>query len=247
MVQLVPQALLVLPAFAVPALRHRRYAAYSGTAFLLTCVFAATYENARIDRYYLGPLFFAWSWLAAAAGVLADQALDTVRDGDRDDASPGDGAGDATASSAAPVRAGVSVVLALVLLVPTAIGLRDRWSAQDLSGSTMAPEWLDQALGAMDGDAVVVSWWSYSTPLWYATLVEGRRPDITIVDDRTRLDEDLGEVRDVIEAKIDTRPVYLIRITEGEVDALRNRYAIESVGEPGNLFRVTGRTETPTQ
>jgi 4-amino-4-deoxy-L-arabinose transferase-like glycosyltransferase len=245
--QLGPLAVLVLPAFVVTALRHRRYAAYSGTAFLLTCVFAATYENARIDRYYLGPLFFAWSWLAAAAGVLADQALDTVRDGDRDDASPGDGAGDATAGSAAPVRAGVSVVLALVLLVPTAIGLRDRWSAQDLSGSTMAPEWLDQALGAMDGDAVVVSWWSYTTPLWYATLVEGRRPDITIVDDRTRLDEDLGEVRDVIETNIDTRPVYLIRITDGEVDALRNRYAIESVGEPGNLFRVTGRTETPTQ
>lgn len=255
--QLGPLAVLVLPAFVVTAFRRPRYAAYSGLAFLLTCVFAATYENARIDRYYLGPLFFAWSWLAAAAGVLAGQALGVVRDDGRhrlgrDDGRHGGGAetgdtGVPEGPTPAPVRTGVSVVLALVLLVPTAIGIRDRWTAQDLSRSTMAPEWLDQALGAMDRDALVVSWWSYSTPLWYATLVEGRRPDITIVDDRTRIDEGLGDVPDVIEANIDSRPVYLIRITDGEVDALRNRYEIESVGEPGNLFRVTGRTETPTQ
>jgi glycosyltransferase involved in cell wall biosynthesis len=30
-------------------------------------------------------------------------------------------------------------------------------------------------------------------PLWYAQLVEGRRPEIAIIDDRTRLDEQLGE------------------------------------------------------
>ena len=40
---------------------------------------------------------------------------------------------------------------------------------------------------------MVVSWWSYSTPLWYAQIVEGRRPDIFIVDDRTRLDQGLGQ------------------------------------------------------
>ena len=47
---------------------------------------------------------------------------------------------------------------------------------------------------------MIVSWWSYSTPLWYAQHVEGRRPDIDIVDDRTRLDENLGGLADVIDA-----------------------------------------------
>jgi hypothetical protein len=46
--------------------------------------------------------------------------------------------------------------------------------------------------------AVVVSWWSTSTPLWYAQKVEGLRPDIDIIDDRTMLDRDLGRAPDVI-------------------------------------------------
>ena len=54
----------------------------------------------------------------------------------------------------------------------------------------------------MAPDAVIVSWWSYSTPLWYAQRVQGRRPDITIVDDRTRLDENLGGLTDVIDANL---------------------------------------------
>jgi hypothetical protein len=201
-------------------------------------VFAATYDNARIDRYYLGPLFFAWSWLAAAGGAIVE--LVAMRDAG--------GARAATGSRPAfdPVRAGMALVLGLVLLSPTAIGLREQWAQQDLSRSRLASQWLDEALAAFDEDAIVVSWWSYSTPLWYGTLIEGRRPDITIIDDRTLLDEGLGEVGDVIEANLDTRPVYLIRLTDADVDALRDRYTIEAVGQPGNLFRVTGRAETST-
>ena len=73
---------------------------------------------------------------------------------------------------------------------------------------------MDRRAGAWSPTRVVVSWWSYSTPLWYAQLVEGRRPDVAIVDDRTRLDQDLGDVNDVIDANLG-RPVYLIR---GDVD-----------------------------
>ena len=39
---------------------------------------------------------------------------------------------------------------------------------------------------------MVISWWSYSTPLWYGRWVEGARPDMTIIDDRTMLDDHLG-------------------------------------------------------
>ena len=236
--QLGPLALLAVPAFVVTAIRHPRYALYSGVAALVTCLFAGLYDNARIDRYYLGPVFFAWSWLAAAAGAIAELAV-----GPADDPAAADGA--TREPFPYSTRAGVALALGIVLLVPTVIELRDRWNEQDLSQSTAAPEWLDEAFAALDQDAVVVSWWSYSTPLWYGTLIEGRRPDITIIDDRTRLDEGLGEPADVIEANLDHRPVYLIRVTDQEVEDLRGRFRIEPVGIPGNLFRVTGRTETP--
>jgi hypothetical protein len=45
---------------------------------------------------------------------------------------------------------------------------------------------------------------SHSTPLWYVQRVEHRRPDLAIIDDRTRLDENLGEIDDVIAATLGT-------------------------------------------
>ena len=65
-------------------------------------------------------------------------------------------------------------------------------AAVDARRQVDAANWTDHALDVMEPDAAIVSWWSYSTPLWYAQRVEGRRPDITIIDDRTRLDENLG-------------------------------------------------------
>jgi hypothetical protein len=37
--------------------------------------------------------------------------------------------------------------------------------------------------------------------------VEGRRPAILVVDDQTRLDRNLGDVSDVIDANLSRRPV----------------------------------------
>ncbi len=80
-----------------------------------------------------------------------------------------------------------------------------------MSRDRLAAIWTDHALDVMEPDALIVSWWSYSTPLWYAQRVEGRRPDIAIVDDRTRLDESLGDLTDVIDANLGKRPVFVIR------------------------------------
>jgi hypothetical protein len=94
----------------------------------------------------------------------------------------------------------------------------------------------------MEPDSLIVSWWSYSTPLWYEQLVEGRRPDIAIVDDRTRLDENLGSIEDVIDANLGKRPVYVIRLDPSEVAALARRYDLEYVDgyDATGLTRVIG-------
>ena len=69
--------------------------------------------------------------------------------------------------------------------------------------------------GGLPEDSVIVSWWSASTLLWYGQRVERLRPDVYIVDDRTRLDDNLGEVWDVIDRFLGQRPVFVIRMTGG--------------------------------
>jgi hypothetical protein len=233
---LVPSGLLIA------AVRLPRYALLSGVATLTTCFFAASYENAAIERYYVGPVFFAWTWLAILGGAVAEAVVARFGPAPAGDAPPGS----APARTPRPIgmlAAVVALVVAVALLVPTGTQLQSRWRTADQNRPTWVHAWLDEMFTALEPDAVVVSWWSYSTPLWYGQLIEHRRPDVWVVDDRTRLDEDLGDVAEVIEANLDTRPVYLIR-PPAEIEALAQRYVIERVGAPGNLFRVVGRMET---
>ena len=64
------------------------------------------------------------------------------------------------------------------------------------------------------------------------------------MDDRTRLDESLGEVEDVIERFLGSRPVHVIRAQDPDVKVLAQHYAIEPVDRSDSLLRVTGRLET---
>ena len=236
--------LAVIPlGLLVTVVRHPRYALLSLAATAITCFFAASYANARIDRYYLGPVFFAWTWLAVLAGTLAERVAGLRR--------PASGAVGRMVEPA-PIhvpawwnpRTIMATALGVSLLVPTGTALAARWRELDRSRETAVEGWLDEAFTAFEPNAVVISWWSYSTPLWYGQLVEGRRPDVWIVDDRTMLDLGMTEIGQVIEANLGKRPVYVIRVKESEVQALTNRYTIEPVGRPGNLYRVTGRQET---
>ncbi|MDQ2966325.1 MAG: DUF2723 domain-containing protein [Chloroflexota bacterium] len=233
-----PLSGLIPIGFVATVLRVRPYAALSGAAMLITVFFAASYTNADITRYYLGPVFIAWTWLAilAAAAVDGLRALGRRLTARRD-------ADDHAPHRARPAAIGAVLVAAALLLLPTAATLQTRARQVDESGDVAAQRWLAVALGAMEPNAVVVSWWSYSTPLWYAQHVEGRRPDIRIVDDRTRLDERLGEVTDVVESALAKGlPAYVIRIDPREIAALAARYELERVGPlDGTLIRVLPR------
>ena len=101
---------------------------------------------------------------------------------------------------------------------------------------------MDATLAALEPDAVIVSWWNYSTALWYGHLVEGKRPDVKIIDDRTVLDEGYGTAQHAIDAFLGTRPVYLIRI-DSDLPQYRALYDLEPVaGIPsqpsGVVYRV---------
>ncbi len=217
---------LIPIAFVVTAVRRPRYALLTGTAAAITCFFAASYVNADIGRYYLGPALMAWTWLAILAGAAIDLLTAAAGEPVADPSSTAGPDGGPGARSWASLAA---FLLGFVLLVPTLAAVPSRYAAVDARGQTAAAGWTNHVLQVMRPGAVIVSWWSYSTPLWYAQRVEGRRPDIAIVDDRTRLDEDLGSLTDVIDANLGKRPVYVIRLDSREVAMLAQRYELDYI------------------
>jgi hypothetical protein len=230
-----PLAALIPFGFVATARRRPRFALLTGVTLGLACFFAASYENADIGRYYLVPILIAWTWLAMLARGAVDLLARALQ--------PRQVAPVRSIGDPGRVTAPLSVLVAAILLVPPVLAAPDRLPGLDESGDHSAADWTDRALGEMEPGAVVVSWWSYSTPLWYAQRVEGRRPDLTIIDDRTRLDEGLGDLTDVIDANLGTRPVYVIRSDPDEVVLLASRYRLEPIdGAVGfDLTRVAGR------
>jgi hypothetical protein len=231
--QLGPLAPIVLVAFAVTIVRQPRWALLSGLTMAITLFFNSVYPDGAIDRYYIVPAVLAWTWLAILGATVVDSL--TGRDLAADD----DGA-------RAPGVGGVMrflglAIVAVLLIAPSLIALPARARLVDRTDDRSAQVWTDEVLAALEPDAVVVSWWSYSTPLWYATIVDERRPDICIIDDRDRLDWNLGDLDQVIDRYIATRPVYLIRNGNSELARLVGRYNVSGVGAPtaSNLLRVT--------
>jgi hypothetical protein len=190
------------------------------------------------------PALFAWTWIAILAGMVVAAIGGSV--GVEAPTPPDDGMPSPAGRRARLAQRPDPVLalgLAVALLVPTALEVPDRLRGVDRSRDLAARRWVDRALELMAPDAVIVSWWSFSTPLWYAQHVEGRRPDLTIIDDRTRLDQELGEIYDVIDANLPDRPVYVIRIDRSEIQALDDRYALDFLDgrDAGTLTRVIGR------
>jgi 4-amino-4-deoxy-L-arabinose transferase-like glycosyltransferase len=232
-------AVAIPPAFLATARRAPRYALLTGLAFLITVLFNSAYTNADINRYYLGPILWVWSWLgvlAADIALVAGFALATgierlrrLRLGDRD------------LDLATSLTA---LLLGLVLLWPALDSLESSRRNADRSADRAAQEWLRGVLPRLAKDAVLVSWWSTSTPLWYAQKVEGQRPDILIVDDRTMLDLDLGRAPDVINRYLgENRPVYVIRLPGPDTDELTSQFDMTVLTGSGwnAVWQVNGR------
>jgi hypothetical protein len=219
-------------------IRRPRFVLLAGLTAVTACWFSASYANADISRYFLVPLLVAYTFvgLGLADGVtLATWTLGAVVAEPADDEAEELEAEELEMADwrAAPpgppwLLLAVEVVVAAALLAACLWVVPERQhvpSEQHPGGVSLAdrtyPErWLHAILapaseGGLPENAVIVSWWSVSTTLWYGQRVERLRPDIYIVDDRTRLDDNLGEVRDVIDRFLGQRPVFVIRMPLG--------------------------------
>ncbi len=214
-------AIVALAGIGAGLIRHPRLTALSLLWFGGAWLFALGYPNAQIERYYLVPLLLAALWLAfaveAAWAMLAAYATHSGRD--------------------AIARLGIpaSGVLLLAMLLS---GSSARMDTLDASGETWGRDYLEATFAAVEEDAVILSWWSFSTPLWYGQHVEGQRPDVTVIDDRDVLDDGYGTVAGAIEAYLGRRPVYVVRF-DREREVLARDYALTEVPDvPADLYLV---------
>jgi hypothetical protein len=131
----------------------------------------------------------------------------------------------------------------LLLQVPLAVAWRG--SIPDESRQTVAREWLTALVDRLPPDAVVVSWWGYSTTLWYGQFAEGLRPDVTVIDDSTIVQRGLGSASAVIDSYLGQRPVFLIRLSS-DLPAFQRRYLLSLVPgvSGGDVYRVEERLAT---
>jgi hypothetical protein len=175
-----------------------------------------------------------------AAGAIVDAA---VAIGRRilNRSQPGGAADQTQEVSRGPVVL-LTAVFAAALLVPTVLNLPTRYRNLDASSDNAARAWLTNVTQALPENSVLVSWWSYSTTMWYGQFVDHLRPDVTVIDDSTIVQHDLGSANDVINSYLGQRPVYLLR-TAGDLPRFEELYVLTPLaGVPGGtVYRVDGR------
>ena len=121
-----------------------------------------------------------------------------------------------------------------------------RWSrgyaAHDQSRNREADAWVASVHAELPPNAVVISWWSYSTPLWYHRWVLGERPDVTIIDERNILDDGYRTMPNAIRSFFGERPVYVVP-PDWEYERITERFLTRTVSTyPGytDLLYIEG-------
>ncbi len=211
---LVANGTAVLPILGVlgaVALAFRRPAfAASLVAILVTGLYVwANYLE--LPHYLIVP------WLVV--GILAGVALDTVA---------------RLVSRAiperwrlAPVAAAAAIGIALVVGLASA-----NLATVDLSHDRTTDDFVDLVLDELAPDAAIVTYWGASAPLWHATLVQDRRPDILVVDDSNIAYEGWATREARVATLICERPVFVLRQAEKELVQLRATYDLTAVARP---------------
>jgi hypothetical protein len=102
----------------------------------------------------------------------------------------------------------------------------------DRSGDRTGDAYVDTVLDALSPDAAIVTYWGASSPLWHATMVDGRRTDVLVVDDSNIVYEGWGTREARIATLVCERPVFVLRQSERELVELRGTYRLTPVARP---------------
>jgi hypothetical protein len=150
----------------------------------------------RLEHYLLVP----WLLVAIAAGVALERTAERL---------PGFEGG----------VAGFAVLFAVALGVSTA-------PLADLSADRSGDTYVSSVMGNLPRDAVILSQWDTSTPLWYGQLIAGDRPDVLLLDDSNIVYDGWGTRERAIATFVCQRPVFMLRLDEADLASTRDAYVL---------------------
>ena len=166
-------------------------------------IYSMNYVDGDIARYYMLTVLVGAIMIGVGVSAVAATAARAMADASR-------------RSFACLGRRRVAIATGTLLLGAAALlpaaSLLARYPERAEQGANRdADAWVESVHDALPANAVVISWWSYSTPLWYHRWVLDERPDVAIIDERTILDNPAyGTIDRTIESFLGKRPVYLV-------------------------------------
>lgn len=195
-----------LTGLAILVVRRRAFGLACVGALLVGIDIWANYL--RLEHYLLVP----WLLLGIGAAVVLEEAARAL------EARLPDRFGDAPGLGVAAATAAFALMLISVNL-PTV----------DKSDDNSARTYVDTLFAALPENAVMISFWGASPPLWHAQQVLGERPDVLVVDDTNIVYEGWGTREARMESVICTRPVFILPVNKAILDPTRERYTVTEV------------------
>lgn len=211
----------VVAAMGAATLSVRRLGAlvFLGLIAVADVVYSMNFSDGDIGRYYIPTILVGAVLIGVAVAMVTSACARAVAELSR------------RVTGLAGRRRLASVAGGLVLAVGAVLPLATlalNYDASDQSQRHDADEWVASVYAVLPPNAVIISWWSYSTPLWYHRWILGDRPDVMIIDERNILDDGYGTIGDAIDRYLGRRPVYVVP-AEWNRDLILARYRTESI------------------
>lgn len=179
--------------------------------FVTGCYIWANYQ--RLEHYLLVP----WLILAIGAAVGFEWLTGHLTDWSGRMAARLNRRG--IGRRAGPLLGATALAFAVVLAAAN-------WTVSDRSLDRSGQTYLDTVFAALPPDAAILSYWDASTALWYGQLVEGRRPDVLVVDDSNVVYEGWGTRVRRISSLICDRPVFILMLNEADLAPSRQAFTL---------------------
>jgi hypothetical protein len=134
---------------------------------------------------------------------------------------------DAAAAGAGPAVA-TAIGLAIGLSAVGGAGVLAAGNAAraDRSGDRSGDAYVDAVFGALPPNAAILSYWDASTPLWHGQHVQGRRPDVLIVDDTNIVYDGWVTRERRISSLICNRPVFILRLGDADLVPTQQQFRL---------------------